>query len=135
MPSAGDDKNYDRLLLLALVPALLAGEAMTPSDLPDKLLDVIRHADLRGDVPSVRELQAECHISSTSVVLYNLRALERRGLIALGRKGASRSYRLTPIGRGAATADELLLQRCLKVLELYVVNGSPLLDDLKARLC
>jgi SOS-response transcriptional repressor LexA len=47
----------------------------------------------RTPMPSVRELQAACAISSISVVAYNLMLLEREGII--GREpGKARSIRL-----------------------------------------
>ncbi len=48
----------------------------------EQILDFLReyHAD-RSYMPSVREIQAACGISSTSVVDYNLRLLERDGYI------------------------------------------------------
>ena len=48
----------------------------------EQILDFLReyHAD-RSYMPSVREIQAACNISSTSVVDYNLRLLERDGYI------------------------------------------------------
>ena len=48
----------------------------------EQILDFLReyHAD-RSYMPSVREIQAACSISSTSVVDYNLRLLERDGYI------------------------------------------------------
>ena len=47
-----------------------------------EILDFIRdyHAD-RSYMPSIREIQIGCGISSTSVVDYNLRLLERDGII------------------------------------------------------
>lgn len=47
-----------------------------------EILDFVRgyHLD-RSYMPSVREIQAACDISSTSVVDYNLRILEREGFI------------------------------------------------------
>ena len=53
-----------------------------PSVLPERILDFLReyHAD-RSYMPSIREIQAGCGISSTSVVDYNLRILERDGYI------------------------------------------------------
>lgn len=48
----------------------------------EQILDFLRdyHAD-RSYMPSVREIQAACDISSTSVVDYNLRLMERDGYI------------------------------------------------------
>ena len=49
--------------------------------------------------PSVREIQEACNISSTSVVDYNLRGLENKGLIKRGRE-ISRGIEI--VGRGRA---------------------------------
>ena len=48
----------------------------------EQILDFLRgyHAD-RNYMPSMREIQVACSISSTSVVDYNLRLLERAGHI------------------------------------------------------
>ena len=47
-----------------------------------QLLDFIReYRDDHSYMPSIREMQAACNISSTSVVDYNLRLLERDGYI------------------------------------------------------
>jgi predicted MarR family transcription regulator len=96
---------------------------MTPA-----ILAALRAADKAGRVLSVREIQAACHISSTSVVLYHLRRMERDGLLTFGARGHSRSYRLTPAGRGYPSDTELLA-RCLA----YVPPGE-LADALEARL-
>jgi repressor LexA len=46
------------------------------------ILDFVREYHLdRSYMPSVREIQAACEISSTSVVDYNLRILEREGFV------------------------------------------------------
>jgi repressor LexA len=47
-----------------------------------QILDFVReyHAD-RSYMPSVREIQSACEISSTSVVDYNLRLLEKQGYV------------------------------------------------------
>ena len=47
-----------------------------------QILEFIReyHMD-RSYMPSVREIQTACDISSTSVVDYNLRILEREGIV------------------------------------------------------
>jgi repressor LexA len=50
----------------------------------------------RGVGPTVRELAAACGITSTSVVDYNLKILERRGLIARRHDGKARSITLPP---------------------------------------
>ena len=52
------------------------------SERQQRILDFLRdyHTD-RSYMPSVREIQAACGVSSTSVVDYNLRLLERDGYI------------------------------------------------------
>ena len=47
----------------------------------DMLEAIANYRDRREYSPSIRDIQAMCHISSTSVVDYNLRALARLGLI------------------------------------------------------
>ena len=64
------------------------------SDRQNKILDFIREfIDRRGFPPSVRDIQEALHISSTSVVDYNLKALEERNMIRRGR-GISRAIEL-----------------------------------------
>lgn len=46
-----------------------------------------------GIAPSLRELSETCQISSTSVIKYHLRRLERAGLIEMG--SGARSIRVT----------------------------------------
>jgi repressor LexA len=50
--------------------------------------------------PSIRQIQEACRISSTSVVDYNLKALERQGFIRRGRR--PRTMAIPIIGRIAA---------------------------------
>jgi repressor LexA len=60
------------------------------SELSDKqraILDFVRtFLDENGYPPSIRDIQYGCNISSTSVVDYNLKALERLGYIRRGRE-------------------------------------------------
>ena len=90
------------------------------ADTATAILACIRAADARGEaMPSIRELQAACGISSTSVVTYALRALARRGYITLGAKGCARSYRLTPMGRGKL--DRVTeLENTLRLIRRYI---------------
>ena len=106
--------------------------AVAPSPLTSQILAAIRAADKDRRVLSVRELQAECGISSTSVVEYHMRRLAADGDIVRGACGKSRSYRLTPQGRGYGDDTELLA-RCLNCLELADVC-EPLMNDLRMRL-
>lgn len=99
-----------------------------------QVLEAIRIAEKVGVNPTVRELQAACRLSSTSVVLYHLRQLERRGCITFGQQATTRHIRLTDKGRGYPSDTELL-KRCLDVLEQrYGAVGGALLEDLHARL-
>ena len=63
---------------------LFVGGATVTSLSPrqQQILDFVReyHAD-HSYMPSVREIQTACEISSTSVVDYNLRILEREGIV------------------------------------------------------
>jgi len=52
-----------------------------------------RYYDSNGYPPSIREIQSACHISSTSVVDYNLNVLETRGLLKR-RSDVSRGIKL-----------------------------------------
>jgi len=64
------------------------------SDKQRRILDYIRDfIDARGFPPSVRDIQEALQISSTSVVDYNLKALEERNQIRRGR-GISRAIEL-----------------------------------------
>ena len=71
--------------------------------LPEKqeaILTFIKEfADEHSYPPSIREIQEACNISSTSVVDYNLRGLENKGLIKRGRE-ISRGIEI--VGRGRA---------------------------------
>ena len=57
------------------------------SDKQERILDFLREFLARHDYPpSIRDIQAGCAISSTSVVDYNLKALEAKGLIQRDRE-------------------------------------------------
>jgi repressor LexA len=65
-----------------------------------EILDFVREYHLdRSYMPSVREIQAACEISSTSVVDYNLRILEREGFV---RRSPDISRGLELVGVGIA---------------------------------
>ncbi len=68
---------------------------MSPSTRQNQILAFIRkyHAEHRF-MPSVRDIQAACDISSTSVVDYNLRILQRDGYVRRA-DGISRGLELT----------------------------------------
>lgn len=80
------------------------------------LEDFIRN---NGFPPSIREIQKELDLSSTSVVDYNLEALQKRGLIQRQRR-SSRSITLT--GRGN---DVLLGLRSVPLLGT-IAAGQPI---------
>ena len=58
-----------------------------------------RFIEEKGYPPSIRQIQEACHISSTSVVDYNLRLLEKRGVIRRDRE-VSRGIEI--LGEGPA---------------------------------
>lgn len=60
------------------------GSAMWTWRKKSMLRFIHKHLINYGYAPSVREIQAACGISSTSVVAYNLQALQDMGLIAVG---------------------------------------------------
>jgi len=68
-----------------------------------QILDFVREYHLdRSYMPSVREIQTACDISSTSVVDYNLRILEREGTV---RRSPDISRGLELVGVHEAHAD------------------------------
>lgn len=91
------------------------------SDRQQRILDFLRayHEEHRF-MPSVREIQAACGISSTSVVDYNLRLLERDGFV---RRSPDISRAIELIGAEDATPE-------VEVVAIPVVGsiaaGSPI---------
>lgn len=70
-----------------------------------KILDYIREFIDRNDYPpSVRDIQRGCGVSSTSVVDYNLRRLEEKGVLERDRE-VSRGIKLPGGRRNARTVD------------------------------
>jgi repressor LexA len=68
----------------------------TLSQRQQRILEFLRNfLDEKGYPPSIREIQAACDVSSTSVVDYNLRILEREGHIRRDRE----------VSRGIELAD------------------------------
>ena len=65
-----------------------------------QLLTLLREDDRR----SIRELQALANISSTSVVTYNLLALERAGRIERGPRGQARRWKVVGQAEGRSAA-------------------------------
>jgi repressor LexA len=77
--------------------------------------------------PTIREIQEHCHITSTSVVDYNLKALEEKGYIRRNKK-ISRGLELTELA-GVAAVPTALFQVPL-VGEIAAGQPLPVVDDL-----
>jgi len=77
--------------------------------------------------PTIREIQEHCHITSTSVVDYNLKALEEKGYIHRNKK-ISRGLELTELA-GVSNAPTALFQVPL-VGEIAAGLPLPVVDDL-----
>jgi len=91
-----------------------------------QILDFVREYHLdRSYMPSVREIQTACDISSTSVVDYNLRILEREGMV---RRSPDISRGLELVGAYGAHADANVSN--IEVFQIPVVGtiaaGSPI---------
>src|SRR5581483_11476778 len=88
--------------MITVRPARLRRRGMPVKTLSEKqqaILKFMRDFIAEHDYPpSIRDIQIGCNISSTSVVDYNLKALERAGLIRRGRE-VSRAIEL--LDRGA----------------------------------
>ncbi|MDE2640578.1 MAG: transcriptional repressor LexA [Chloroflexota bacterium] len=79
------------------------------SDKQERILDFLREFLARHDYPpSIRDIQTGCAISSTSVVDYNLKALEAKGLIQRDRE-VSRGIKLVGEERHGETAGTIRL--------------------------
>lgn len=77
------------------------------SEKQQRILDFIRTFLEKHDYPpSIRDIQSGCEISSTSVVDYNLKALEARGLIRRDRE-VSRAIQLVGTGGRSGGAVEV----------------------------
>jgi repressor LexA len=76
------------------------------SDKQQRILEFIRDfLEQHNYPPSIRDIQSGCEISSTSVVDYNLKALEAQGLIRRDRE-VSRAIQLVETGnRGNGTVE------------------------------
>jgi len=91
-----------------------------------QILDFVREYHLdRSYMPSVREIQTACDISSTSVVDYNLRILEREGMV---RRSPDISRGLELVGAYGAHADANVSN--IEVFQIPVVGtiaaGAPI---------
>ena len=87
----------------------------------DRILHFIReYRRSHGYAPSVRDIQAGCAVSSTSVVDYNLRILQREGYI---RRSPDVSRGLELLGEDSMAPMELPV---MVPLVGYIAAGSPL---------
>src|SRR6266481_8589626 len=81
----------------------MRGKSVSSKKLSERQKNIIKfiedYVDERGYPPSIREIGDRVGISSTSVVDYNLRVLERDGYIRRDRE-VSRGLELVGIGRG-----------------------------------
>ena len=78
------------------------------SDKQKRILEFIeRFIDKHDYPPSIRDIQTNCKISSTSVVDYNLKGLERMGFIRRGRE-VSRAIEVVGARRRRTTAVPIL---------------------------
>ena len=95
---------------------------MSPSTRQDRILAFIRkyHGE-HHFMPSVRDIQAACGISSTSVVDYNLRILQRDGYVRRT-DGISRGLELT---RGTSSATAVAEVTSIPMLG-SIAAGAPL---------
>lgn len=74
---------------------------MRLTDRQQVMLDyIVSYVAEHGYPPSMREIGEYAHISSTSIVRYNLRALSGRGYVEVT-DGVARGVRVTEQGRAA----------------------------------
>ncbi|HUS16477.1 MAG TPA: transcriptional repressor LexA [Chloroflexia bacterium] len=100
------------------------------SERQTKILEFIgAFIDAHSYSPSVRDIQDGLKVSSTSVVDYNLKALEDRGLIRRG-KGISRAIEMVENGHGGRGKNIFRIP----VAPTPIAAGSPIpvLDDVRA---
>ncbi len=83
----------------------------------------------RGYPPSIRDIQEECHISSTLVVDYNLKALERMGLIHRDREVSRAIELLDGSGRRTRTIAVPIVGQIAAGQPIPVPEGSQDYDD------
>jgi SOS-response transcriptional repressor LexA len=85
---------------------MVSGNRATLNARQQQILDFIREYHLdRSYMPSVREIQMACGLSSTSVVDYNIRILEREGYLR----------RSPDISRGLELVGSALVDECRDV--------------------
>src|SRR5689334_12718149 len=98
------------------------------SERQTKILEFIRKfIDDHGFPPSVRDIQEGLvpRVSSTSVVDYNLKALEERGLIRRG-KGISRAIELVEDGNGVRPIRERARHLTIPLSPVPIAAGKPI---------
>jgi repressor LexA len=78
----------------------------------------------KGYPPSIRDIQEECHISSTSVVDYNLKALERMGHIHRDREVSRAIELLDGSGRRSRTITVPVVGQIAAGQPIPVPEGS-----------
>ncbi len=78
----------------------------------------------KGYPPSIRDIQEECHISSTSVVDYNLKALERMGHIHRDREVSRAIELLDGSGRRSRTIAVPIVGQIAAGRPIPVPEGS-----------
>jgi repressor LexA len=78
----------------------------------------------KGYPPSIRDIQEECHISSTSVVDYNLKALERMGHIHRDREVSRAIELLDGSGRRSRTIAVPIVGQIAAGQPIPVPEGS-----------
>ena len=95
---------------------------MTLSERQSRMLDFIKAFTLEnGFPPTVRDIGKAVHISSTSVVDYNLRALQRQGLLRRA-KGVSRGLQVVEEGKRRQNITHLIGVPMLG----HIAAGSPI---------
>ncbi len=106
----------------------------TLSERQSKILEFIRKfIDDRGFPPSVRDIQDGLvpRVSSTSVVDYNLKALEEKGFIRRGR-GISRAIELVENGTIVHFASRRTITIPLAPTPIAAGKPIPVLEDVRA---
>lgn len=102
--------------------------AGSPDDLTERQREILAYVKARiqtdGYAPAIREIKADLKISSTSVVAYNLKALERAGLLT----------RHPVISRGIRLPDESPAPDLLTYdgHEVYLKDLGPLSETTRA---
>lgn len=94
------------------------------SDKQKRMLSFIREfLSGRGYPPTIRDIAEGCHISSTSVVNYNLRVLEREGYLHCD-KGVSRGIELSEHNRGGTWSSVPVMGQIAAGLPISVPDSG-----------